>query len=414
MATLLLALIYLAFISLGLPDPMLGAAWPAMQQDLGVPVSYAGLIAMVISAGTIVSSLLSDRLTRRWGAGRVTAVSVLVSAASLLGFSLVGSFWPLLALAVPFGLSAGAIDAALNNHVALHYSSRHMNWLHCFWGVGTVISPFLLAQALASQHGWAGGYRTVALIQIGIGVLLVATLPLWRTQLAHTEALRTTARALRLPEILRIRGVKSLLVAFFGYCAVEGTAMLWGASYLALHRGVDPTTAARYASFFLLGITVGRFLAGFVADRLGDRGMIRLGLAVMVVGIAGIWLPVPGNGLALSGLVLLGLGCAPIYPAIIHSTPANFGAHHSQAIIGVQMAAAYTGSIVAPPAFGLLADHVNIALFPAYLALLTALVAVMSERVVRRTAEPVRADGSGDAPGGRDSSLDATRSQGGH
>ncbi|ACZ30146.1 major facilitator superfamily MFS_1 [Xylanimonas cellulosilytica DSM 15894] len=386
MATLLLALIYLAFVSLGLPDSLLGAGWPAMQQDLGVPLSYAGLVAMVISGGTIVSSLLSDRMTRRFGAGRVTAASVLVSALALLGFSLVGSFWPLLVLAVPFGLSAGAIDAALNNHVALHYSSRHMNWLHCFWGVGTVISPFFMAQALASQHGWAGGYRTVALIQLGIGVVLVATLPLWRRQLAQTAELRTTARALRLPEILRIRGVKSLLLAFFGYCAVEGTAILWGASYLAIQRGVDTTTAARYAALFLLGITGGRFLAGFVADRLGDRTMIRLGLALMAVGIVAVWLPVPGTASALNGLVVLGLGCAPIYPAIIHSTPANFGAENSQAIVGVQMAAAYTGSVAAPPLFGLIANHVDIGLFPLYLLVLTVLVAVMIERVARRTA----------------------------
>jgi fucose permease len=358
-----------------------------MQPDLGVPLSYAGLIAMVISAGTIVSSLLSDRLTRRFGAGRVTAVSVLVSAAALLGFSLVGSFWPLLALAVPFGLSAGAIDAALNNHVALHYSSRHMNWLHCFWGVGTVISPFIMSQALASQHGWAGGYRTVAFVQLGIGAILVATLPLWRGQLAQTAELRTTARALTLPQILRIRGVKSLLLAFFAYCAVEGTAILWAASYLAIERGVETATAARYASFFLLGITVGRFLAGFVADRLGDRRMIRLGLVLMVVGIVAVWLPVPGTALALNGLVVVGLGCAPIYPAIIHSTPSNFGAENSQAIVGVQMAAAYTGSIAMPPLFGLIANHVDIGLFPLYLMVLTLLVAVMSERVARRTAQ---------------------------
>lgn len=386
MATLLLALIYLAFISLGLPDSLLGSGWPAMEQDLGVPLSYAGLVAIVISAGTIVSSLLSDRVTRRFAAGRVTAVSVLVSALALLGFSLAGSFWPLLVLAVPFGLSAGAIDAALNNHVALHYSSRHMNWLHCFWGVGTVISPFIMSQALSSQHGWAGGYRTVAFIQLGIGAILVATLPLWRGQLAQTTELRTTARALRLPEILRIRGVKSLLLAFFGYCAVEGTAILWSASYLAIERGVETATAARYASFFLLGITVGRFVAGFVADRLGDRTMIRLGLALMVVGIVAVWLPVPGTALALNGLVVVGLGCAPIYPAIIHSTPSNFGAENSQAVIGVQMAAAYTGSIAMPPAFGLIANHVDIGLFPPFMLVLTLLVTVMSERVVRRTA----------------------------
>lgn len=391
MGSLLLALIYLAFISLGLPDSLLGAGWPAMQADLGVPLSYAGVIAVVVSAGTITSSLLSDRITRRFGAGRVTAVSVLISAAALLGFAAAGQFWMLVVLAVPYGLSAGAIDAALNNHVALHYTSRHMHWLHCFWGVGTVISPFLMSQALATQHGWAGGYRTVGLAQVVIGVILVATLPLWRRQQAATEELRDAAARPRLRAILRIPGVKSQLVAFFGYIAVEGTAILWAASYLSLHRGVDTTTAARYAALFLLGITGGRFLAGFVADRVGDRGMIRIGLAVMALGAVAIWLPLESPVLALAGLVALGFGCAPIYPAIIHATPSAFGKANSQAIVGVQMAAAYTGAITMPPLFGLVADSGHLGLFPSYLLVLIVVVAVMSERVARRTAplEPI-------------------------
>lgn len=378
---MLLILIYLAFIGLGLPDSLLGSAWPEMHTELGVPLSFAGIIAIIVSVGTIISSLLSDRVTRRWGAGRVTAVSILISAGALLGFSLSRSFWPLLILALPYGLAAGAIDAALNNHVALHYSSRHMNWLHCFWGVGTIISPFIMSYSLGTVASWAGGYRIVAMILLAIGLIILATLRLWRGQLADTEASRETARALSLRQIFSLRGVKPLLTAFFGYCALEGTAILWGATYLNLNRGVSVATAARYAAMFLFGITAGRFLAGFIADRLGDRNMIRLGLALIFVGALAIWLPLPQTAVALGGLVLIGLGCAPIYPAIIHSTPENFGAENSQAIVGVQMAAAYVGFVVGPPLFGLIATYISVRWFPVFLLALAALITIMTERV---------------------------------
>jgi len=378
---LLLAVIYLAFIGLGLPDSLLGSGWPLMHNALGVPLSYAGLISVVISIGTIVSSLLSDRLTRRWGAGRVTTASIFVSALSLFGFSLAGSFLQLLILAIPYGLAAGAIDAALNNYVAVHYSSRHMNWLHCFWGVGTVISPFIMAHALTTPASWHGGYRTVALILLGIALVLLATLSWWRGQTTEDGAVDAARRPLTMPQIFAIPRVKPLLAGFFGYCALEGTAVLWAATYLNLNRGVSAVVAARYASIFLLGITVGRFLSGFVADRLGDRNMIRIGLALILLGVFAIWLPVPQTAAALNGLVLVGLGCAPIYPAIIHSTPANFGEENSQAIIGVQMAAAYTGFVVMPPLFGFLTDLFSVQLFPFYLLALAVLIAVMTERV---------------------------------
>lgn len=378
---LLLAVIYLAFIGLGLPDSLLGSGWPVMHSVLNVPLSYAGIISVVISIGTIISSLQSDRLTKRWGPGRVTAVSIFISALSLLGFSLSRSFLPLVFLALPYGLSAGAIDAALNNYVAVHYSSRHMNWLHCFWGVGTVISPFIMAHALTTPASWSGGYRIVALVLLGIALVLLATLGWWSRQTTGSDEAGAISRPLTMPQIFAIPRVKPLLAGFFGYCALEGTAILWAATYLNLNRGVPAVVAARYASIFLLGITVGRFLCGFVADRFGDRNMIRIGLALILLGILAVSLPIPQTILALNGLVLIGLGCAPIYPAIIHSTPANFGEENSQAIIGVQMAAAYTGFVVMPPLFGLLTNVFSVRLFPFYLLGLAVLIAVMTERV---------------------------------
>jgi len=378
---LLLALIYLAFIGLGLPDSLLGASWPVMHTELGVPLSYAGIISIIISIGTIISSLQSDWLTKRWGAGKVTTFSILVSALALFGFSAVDSIYLLLLLALPYGLSAGAIDAALNNYVAVHYSSRHMNWLHCFWGVGSVISPFIMAYALATPASWAGGYRIVSFLLLAIALVLFATLRLWPRRLPDGEATPDGARPLKMAQIFAIPRVKPLLVGFFGYCALEGTGVLWAATYLNTSRGVAAVVAARYASIFLLGITVGRFLSGFIADRLGDRNMIRLGLAFIFVGVLAVWLPIPQTFVALNGLVLIGLGCAPIYPAIIHSTPANFGAENSQAIIGVQMAAAYTGFVVMPPLFGFLATYFTAAIFPPYLLILAALILVMTEKV---------------------------------
>jgi len=379
---LLLAVIYLAFIGLGLPDSLLGSGWPVMHAALDVPISYAGIISVVISVGTIISSLQSDRLTKRFGAGLVTTTSLLISALSLFGFSISHSFYLLMVLALPYGLSAGAIDAALNNYVAVHYNSRHMNWLHCFWGLGAVISPFIMAYALTTPTSWSGGYRIVSVFLLGISVVLLATLRLWHNESLTSNGNSTVARApLTLPQIFAIPRVKPLLLGFFGYCALEGTAILWAATYLNQNRGITPVVAARYASTYLLGITVGRFLSGFVADRFGDRHMIRIGLVLTFIGVLAIWLPIPNTSVALVGLVLTGLGSAPIYPAIIHSTPANFGAENSQAIIGVQMAAAYTGYVIMPPLFGSLTNVFGVQLFPIYLLALALLIAVMTEQV---------------------------------
>ena len=387
MFQLLLAVIYLAFISLGLPDSLIGAGWPVMHEQLGVPVAYAGIITMIISVGTIVSSLLSDRLTRALGAGLVTTISVAMTAAALLGFSVSGSFWMLCLWALPYGLGAGAVDAALNNYVALHYASRHMNWLHSFWGVGASISPFIMSFALTHNLGWEGGYRTVGYIQIAITVVLILSLPLWKKPSRNSNEVTSTespdskpadGAPIRLKEALKIRGVKQMLIAFLAYCAFESSSTIWSSTYLVQQREVMPATAAAFASLYLLGITAGRFLSGFVSDRLGDRQMIRIGLTTAGLGYLLIALPLPFDTLALAGLVIAGFGSAPVYPAIIHATPVNFGRDNSQAIIGIQMAAAYTGTALFPPLYGVLSQWIGMWLFPFFLLFLVALGLVMS------------------------------------
>ena len=380
MYTLLLTIIYLAFISLGLPDSLLGSAWPSMQQQMLVPVSYAGIISMLIAGGTIVSSLLSDRLTKKWGAGLVTATSVLLTAVALFGFSLSDSFWLLCLWALPYGLGAGAVDAALNNYVALHYAARHMNWLHCFWGVGAAVSPYIMGYCLGNSLGWAGGYRTIGLAQILLTALLFFSLPLWKRQNNEPQERPGAEKtALSLSAIWRISGVPYVLFAFFGYCALETTAGLWASSYLVLGRGISAQTAAQYASFFYLGITAGRLVCGFVANRIGDTNMIRIGIVMMLAGIAVIWLPTDNNAVCLCGLVVVGLGCAPVYPSIIHATPGNFGADNSQAVVGVQMASAYAGATFMPPLFGLIANYISIYWYPVFLLFFAALLLVMTE-----------------------------------
>ena len=384
MTQLLLPIIYLAFISLGLPDSLLGSAWPTMYPQLGVPFSYAGILSMIISLGTIVSSLNSDRLTRVLGTGRVTALSVGMTAAALFGFSVSGQFWMLCLWAVPYGLGAGSVDAALNNYVALHYESRHMSWLHCMWGVGTTIGPVVMGAALSGGLSWNSGYRYIALFQIALSAVLFCSLPLWHKR-PDAAPDGTVPKALTLPQVFALPGAKEVMLCFFCYCGLETTAGLWASSYLTLSKGVPADTAAAFAGLFYLGITVGRGFCGFVTLRFNDTQMIRLGQTVLAVGVAALLLPRP-QALSLAGLVLVGLGCAPIYPSIIHSTPDHFGADRSQAVIGIQMASAYVGNLVMPPLFGLLANNVAPALFPVYLLALLILMIVMHEQLTRKTA----------------------------
>lgn len=377
---LLLAVIYLSFISLGLPDSLLGSAWPMIYPQFAVPVSFAGIISTIISLGTILSSLQSDRLTKALGAGKVTAISVAMTAAALFVFSVSGSFWMLCLWAIPYGLGAGSVDAALNNYVALHYASRHMSWLHCMWGVGASVGPYIMSYALTGGSGWQGGYRIISLLQIGLTLILLFSLPLWKN--ADTSGSQQ-APALSLGQVLAIPGAKQVMGTFFCYCAIEQTTSLWASSYLVLARGVDEVTAARWAALFFLGITAGRAASGFLTMLLSDSQMIRLGECILGAGIVILGLPVGSTG-ALVGLLLIGLGCAPIYPCIIHSTPAHFGADRSQALIGVQMASAYTGTCLMPPLFGLIANHIQVGLLPIFLLVLLALMAFLYQQLTRR------------------------------
>ncbi len=427
MIHLLLAVIYLSFISLGLPDSVLGAAWPTMYPQFGVPVSYAGIVSMIICLGTIFSSLQCDRLTYKLGTGKVTAFSVALTAAALWGFSASDSFWQLCLWAIPYGLGAGCVDAALNNYVALHYASRHMSWLHCMWGVGAATGPYIMSWALMGGQSWNVGYRIISVLQMVLTAVLFISLPLWKgrdrekissevSQKSVKEGesvdevpmdgllVEPDEKPLTLAQIIGIPGAKEIMLMFFCYCALEATTGLWASSYLVLQRGLDAETAASWGSLFYVGITVGRALNGFLTLRWNDDQLIRVGQAVILLGVSVLLLPagllmgenlmaavgstgdqavMGGQIAALVGFVLVGLGCAPIYPSVIHSTPSHFGAERSQAIIGVQMASAYVGSCLMPPTFGWIADHIGAGLLPVFLLGILSLMVIMHEKLCR-------------------------------
>lgn len=424
---LLIAIIYLSFISLGLPDSLLGAAWPVMRIEFDAPLSFAGIVSMVICACTIVSSLLSDRLTRKFGTGLVTAVSVTMTAVALFCFSISSAYWMLIVFAVPYGLGAGGVDASLNNYVALHLKSRHMSWLHCMWGVGAAVSPYIMSFALTRGSGWNEGYLIVSIIQIVISVFIFISLPLWKRKTADSKVNSdTTTEEITSPSqtptdnvaeqnnentisvenneanvvakaknasdkkpttfksIVRIPGAVPCFICFFCYCALEQTTMLWASSYMIFQNGLTKEAAAGFASLFFIGITVGRGINGFLTIKFSDKTLIRVGQSIILLGVVFILVPNVA-ALMLVGFCLIGLGCAPVYPCIIHMTPSLFGADKSQAMIGVQMASAYIGSCFAPPLFGLIANHVTTALLPAYLFVFLALMVVMHEIVVKKT-----------------------------
>ena len=384
MFQLLLAIIYLAFISLGLPDSMLGAAWPEMYVEFGVPLSCAGILSALIAAGTIVSSLQSDRLTLKLGTGKVTAISVAMTAAALFGFSITHNFWLLCLWAIPYGLGGGSVDASLNNYVALHYKSRHMSWLHCMWGVGAATGPYIMGYALTRGQGWNSGYRIISMIQIVLTIILFLSIPLWKKRSTVIEESGEKRKPMSLKDVLKIKGAKEVLICFFCYCAIEQTAGLWASSYLSLYKGVPVETAASFGAMFFIGITVGRAISGFLTIKLTDIKMIRFGQALILVGIVILFLPLNAYA-SLAGLIMIGLGCAPIYPCIIHSTPSHFGEDKSQAVIGVQMAFAYTGTLCMPPLFGIIANTITVALLPVYLIILLVLMVVMHEALLRKT-----------------------------
>lgn len=381
MFQLLLAIIYLAFISLGLPDSLLGSAWPSMYKMLDVPISYAGIISMIIAAGTIISSLYSNRLTIQLGTGKVTTLSVAMTALALLGFSTSNSFWILCLWAIPYGLGAGCVDASLNNYVALHYASRHMSWLHCMWGIGASLGPYIMGIALANGNNWHIGYRYISIIQIALTLILIFCLPLWKEKTSTTQQhLNVKHSHLSLPDILKLPGAKETMIIFFCYCALEATTGLWASSYLVLQNGINPQTAATYSSLFYIGITIGRGINGFVSLKLSNTQMTYLGQAIIVMGVFILLIP----HLSIAGLIFIGLGCAPIYPCMLHATPAHFGEDKSQAIMGVQMACAYVGTCIIPAMFGIIAHYMNIALFPLFLLLIITLMIFMHVRLIEK------------------------------
>jgi len=384
MFQLLLAIIYMAFISLGLPDAMLGAAWPDMYVEFGVPLSYAGILSALIAAGTIISSLQSDRLTLKLGTGKVTAISVAMTALALFGFSITHNFWLLCLWAIPYGLGGGSVDASLNNYVALHYKSRHMSWLHCMWGIGAATGPYIMGYALTGGFGWNRGYRIISLLQVGLTLILFLSLPMWKKRSTVNEETGEARKPMALKDVLKIKGAREVLICFFCYCGIESTSGLWASSYLNLYKGIPVEIAASFASMFYIGITIGRAINGFLTIKFSDLKMIRFGQSLIVTGIIIMIIPF-GTYTALAGLIMIGLGCAPIYPCIIHSTPAHFGEDKSQAVIGVQMAFAYMGTLAMPPLFGLIANYINVALLPVYLVILLVLMVVMHERLVKVT-----------------------------
>lgn len=386
MVSLLLGFIYLAFISLGLPDSLLGSVWPIVHQELQVPVSWSGYIFMIISANTVISSLQSDRLTKRFGPGKITAISVAMTAVALLGFSFSHSYLSLCLWAIPYGLGAGSVDAALNNYVALHFKSRHMSWLHCMWGIGASTGPIIMSAALTRTHLWNNGYRIIGFMQIALSLVLFLSLPLWSSKKENNTEEEAPTEPIALKNVIRIKGAKEIMLSFFCYCALEQTVGLWTSSYLVFCRQVPEVTAARFASFFYIGITVGRAINGFLTFRLSDTKLIHLGQSIVLAGIVLLALPL-SEVTALVGFVAIGLGCAPIYPCFIHSTPVHFGKERSQAMVGVQMASAYIGTTIMPPVFGFLIRAIGISFLPFFLLLILALQFFMYQRVTRIVAK---------------------------
>ena len=374
MATLLLIVIYIAFIGLGVPDSLFGTAWPAIYTDLNLPVSWASIVTIIVSCGTITSSLLSSWLISRFGTGKITAVSTLMTALALLGFSCSDSMLWLCLCAIPLGLGAGSIDTALNNYVALHYKASHMNFLHCFYGIGVSLSPYLMSLAL-SKGTWEGGYRAVFWFQLAIAALTALALPLWK-KVRHAqngEEAEETPRVLSFPALMKMPKVRMACLVFIGYCALEYTCGTWGSTFLVNTKGAAADTAARMVTFYYVGLALGRFLSGVLAGLLHSRQLVKIGQMILLAAVVSLFLPLPFAFCSVS-LFFIGLGNGPIFPNMLHLTPELFGKDLSQAVIGAEMATSYIGVLLAPALFGLIAQNVTAALFPVYLLVLYALM----------------------------------------
>lgn len=379
MLTVLLVIVYIAFISLGLPDAILGSAWTMIYEDLNVPVSYAGLVTMIITGGTIVSSLFSGKMIKKFGTGKVTTFSVFLTAMALLGVYFAPSFIWICLLAIPLGLGAGAVDTALNNFVANHYEAKHMNWLHCFWGIGATSGPFIMSFYLLKENGWRSGYATIGIIQAILVVGLFLSLPLWRKFEDSKEEEKESSTSINVGALLKLPGAKPTLIAFLCYCGIELTTGLWASSFLVFDSGLSAGLAAKWVSLYYLGITVGRFLAGFLSMKLNNKQMIRLGQLICLLGVVLLMIPF-SNNFKLVGLILIGLGCAPIYPAMLHETPNKFGQDLSQHIMGIQMATAYVGSTIVPPLFGMISKFSGFGILPGFLLIFIIVMLLSTER----------------------------------
>ena len=383
---LLLAIIYLGYICLGLPDSLFGPAWPVIHTDFGIPVSYAGFITVTVYGTTIFSGLMADRVTRKLGTGLVTAISVGLTALALLGFAFSNNFRLLLLFAIPMGLGAGGVDASLNNYMAIHYSSKFMSWLHCFWGIGAIISPYIMSFWLKNDLQWQNGYLTVGILQSALTAILFISLPLWKKNTEVSEEASSSSPPLPYSQIFRLKGIVSMLLSFTAYCAIEGIAFSWTSSYLVSGRGMSAESGAKYAALFYLGMTVGRLITGFFANKVGDRNMTRLGWAIGLAGIAMILLPADADVFALIGLFVFGFGCGPIFPALMHSTPTIYGADKSQSIVGLQMAFGYMGSTLMPPVFGIAARHISAGLYPFFILFFMLMTVILTENLNRKTS----------------------------
>lgn len=383
MIRVLLIIIYIAFISLGLPDAIMGSAWPMIHNDLNVPISYAGIATMIVSGGTIISSFFSERVIRKFGTGKVTTFSVLLTAIGLLGIYISPSFIWICLMGIPLGIGAGAVDSALNNFVALHYKARHMNWLHCFWGIGATSGPFIMSVYLLKDNGWRLGYATIGIIQAILVVCLFISLPIWRKFEAPNNNEEEKSSEVKVSILLKLPGAKAALISFLCYCAVELTTGLWASSFLVMNNGLSTERAAKWVSFYYLGITVGRFLSGFMAMKFNNKQMIRIGQVICILGAAILTLSL-SESMQLSGLIAIGLGCAPIYPAMLHETPNRFGKELSQGIMGIQMATAYIGSTFIPPLFGAISQLIGFKFLPIFLLIFMGIMLLSSEHVNKK------------------------------
>ena len=381
MTTLLLINIYVAFISLGLPDSILGSAWPSMFEKLNVPVGYAGIITMIIAGSTIVSSLASNFLNQKLGTYKVMVISVSITALALFGFSCSNEFWHLCLLGIPYGLGAGSVDAALNNYVALHYKNRHMSWLHCFWGVGTMIGPIVMSNFISNGGIWTEGYRAISIFQVFLVVILAFSFPLWKNMANKSnESVKNDINEknslsnfdddlqekVTLKSVIKVPGVLESVFIFLCYCSIESTTGLWASTYMVFARGIDVSVASSWAMLFFIGITVGRFINGFTSEKFGDKIMINFSVILIIISFVLMLLPIESKILVCVVFILSGLGCAPIYPCMIHSTPIRFGKRNSQALIGLQMACAYTGTTFCPLIFGLIVEKISVNCLPIY------------------------------------------------